>query len=67
MVWRERRWTGWPRWVPLTMGVWVFVPMIPAMLAGFLPARLAISAWMLLYAALGWALVRHGEDGNATP
>ena len=53
MVVRERRWTGWPRWLPLTMGVWVFVPMTPAMLAGFLPARLAISAWMLLYAALG--------------
>lgn len=66
MVVRERRWSGWPRWLPLTLGVWVFVPMTPAMLAGFLPARLAISAWMLLYAALGWALVRHGDDRKAT-
>lgn len=65
MVVRERQWSGWPRWLPLTMGVWVFVPMTPAMLAGFLPARLAISAWMLLYAALGWALVRHGDGTEA--
>lgn len=65
MVVRERRWRGWLRWLPLTLGVWVFVPMIPAMLAGFLPARLALSAWMLLFAALGWALVRHGDVGEA--
>ena len=49
-------WTGWRAWLPLALGVWVFVPMTPAIMAGFLPARLAISAWMLLYAALGWAL-----------
>jgi hypothetical protein len=62
---RERRWTGWSRWLPLTLGIWVFIPMTPAMMAGFLPARLAITGWMLLYAALGWVLVR--EQGAAPP
>ena len=60
---RTHRWTGWSRWIPLALGVWVFIPMTPAMMAGFLPARLAITAWMLLYAALGWVLVR---DRGAT-
>ena len=42
--------------MPLALGVWVFVPMTPAIMAGFMPARLAITGWMLLFAALGWAL-----------
>jgi len=53
---RSKAWVGWRGWVPLTLGVWVFVPMMPAIVAGFLPARLSISAWMMLYAALGYAL-----------
>jgi hypothetical protein len=53
---RARVWQGWERWLPLALGVWVFVPMTPAIMAGFLPARLSITGWMLLYAALGWAL-----------
>jgi hypothetical protein len=64
---REHRWVGWQRWLPLTLGVWVFVPMLPALMAGFLPARLAITSWMLLYAALGWALVRGGGATAARP
>lgn len=63
---RERRWTGWSRWLPLALGVWVFIPMTPALMAGFLPARLAITGWMLLYAALGWALVRDRRAATAT-
>ena len=50
-------WTSWRRWVPLAIGVWVFVPMTPSIVVGYLPARLTITIWMLLYAALGWALV----------
>lgn len=57
-VLRERRWAGWERWVPLILGVWVFVPMTPALMGPFLLARLAITAWMLLFAALGLALIR---------
>jgi len=55
---REGVWDGWQRWLLLAMGVWVFVPMFPALALSFLGARLAITGWMLLFAALGWALVR---------
>ena len=34
------------------------VPMTPAIAAGFLPARLSITGWMLLFAVLGLAIVR---------
>lgn len=54
-------WLGWRSWIVLVTGVWVFVPMFPAMAAGFLPARLGITGWMLTFAALGWALWRE-ED-----
>ena len=62
---RVGAWTGWRAWLPLALGVWVFVPMTPAIMAGFLPARLAISAWMLLYAALGWALASQPDAGRS--
>ncbi|MGH3863413.1 hypothetical protein [Actinokineospora sp.] len=51
-------WQGARRWLPLVLGVWVYVPMTPALMAGHIPARLSIAGWMLLYAALGWALTR---------
>lgn len=57
-VLRADVWRGWRRWLPLALGVYVFVPMFPAMLGGFLTARLAIGGWMLLFALLGWALAR---------
>lgn len=55
---RERVWSGWHRVVLLVTGIWVFVPMIPALATSFLGARLAITAWMLLFAAVGWAVVQ---------
>jgi|SoiMethySBSTD1v2_1073268.scaffolds.fasta_scaffold543906_2 hypothetical protein len=58
---RAGRWTGWRRWVPLATGVWVFVPMTPMIIAGFVPARLGIVGWMVLFAVLGWLLTRPGE------
>jgi hypothetical protein len=51
-------WQGWRRWVVLVMGVWVFVPMMPALATMTDGARLAIAGWMLLFAALGAALMR---------
>lgn len=57
---RAGRWTGWARWLPLALGVWVFVPMIPAIMGPFVAARLAIVGWMVLFAALGWVLARLG-------
>lgn len=54
---RQRQWLSWHRWVPLAIGVWVFIPMTPAIAVGYVPARLSITLWMVLYAALGWVLV----------
>ena len=51
-------WQGWPRWVVLALGVWVFFPMFPALATMTDGARLAIGGWMLLFAALGAALMR---------
>lgn len=63
---RQNVLTGWARWMPLALGAWVFVPMTPAIASGYLAARLSITGWMLLYAALGWALRSHpGSSGDA--
>lgn len=51
-------WQGWRRWVVLALGVWVFFPMFPALATMTDGARLAIAGWMLLFAALGAALMR---------
>jgi hypothetical protein len=59
---RARRWRGWARWTPLALGVLVFVVVLPGVFGTFLEGRLAISFWMVVWVALGAALVR---DGNA--
>lgn len=60
---RARSWTGWRRWVVLSLGVWVFVPMFPALiLTPTDGARWAIGGWMLLFAALGVALREPGRQ-----
>ena len=53
---RARVWTGWRRFMPLAVGIATFVELTPGMFGGFVIARLAIGTWMLLFAALGWAL-----------
>lgn len=53
-------WAG-ARWLPilvLTLGVYVFVPLTPAIMGPFTAGRLAIAGWMLLFAALGYGLTR---------
>ena len=55
---RGGRWSGWRGAVVLVAGVFVFVPMMPALVGPFVLARLAITVWMLLFAALGYALWR---------
>ena len=57
-VFRAGVWQGWQRWIVLVMGVWVFVPMMPALATMTDGARLAIAGWMVLFAALGLALIR---------
>ncbi len=54
-------WTGWRGLVVLVAGIFVFVPMTPALMGPFVLARLAITVWMLLFAALGYALWGAGE------
>ena len=58
---RRARWTGWRGLVVLVAGIFVFVLMPPALLGPFVLARLAITVWMLLFAALGWALWKADE------
>ena len=53
---RGGRWSGWRGLVVLVAGIFVFVPMMPALVGPFVLARLAITVWMLLFAALGYAL-----------
>lgn len=55
---RAGPWTGWPRWITLVLGVYVFVVLLPAIVAPFVVGRVAIGLWMLLFAALGVALAR---------
>jgi len=59
---RTRRWQGWRAALPLFLGVYVFVPLTPALLASFVLARVAIGGWMLGFALLGWALVRTAQE-----
>ena len=58
---RRGRWTGWRGLVVLATGIFVFVPMTPALMGPFVLARLAITVWMLLFAALGYALWKADE------
>jgi hypothetical protein len=60
-------WAGWRRFVPLVCGVAVFVIVIPGILGPFLVARLAITVWMLMFAALGWALYAVARSPEAEP
>ena len=53
-------WVGAP-WMPallLVLGVYVFVPLTPAIMGSFTAGRLGIGGWMLLFAALGHGLMR---------
>lgn len=55
---RARRWTGWRRLTVIGLGIYIIVPLAPAIFGPFVLARLAIAGWMLLFALLGWALLR---------
>ncbi|HEY0470951.1 MAG TPA: hypothetical protein VGD34_04780 [Kribbella sp.] len=58
-VHRAKLWTGWQRYLPLILGIYVFVPLTPGIFGPFVVARLVITGWMALFAVLGWALLRH--------
>jgi hypothetical protein len=54
---------GWGRWVPLALGIYVFVPMFPAVFGPMVWGRIAIGVWLAIFAALGVALMR-AEHGS---
>jgi hypothetical protein len=56
------RLSGWRRWLPLILGIYVFVPLMPAIFAPYVWGRIAISVWMLLFAGLGWMMIRPGAE-----
>lgn len=64
---RAGLWRGWRRVVPLVLGVYVFVPMTPALFGSYVLARLAIGGWMLGFAFLGWALIKTAQDTGLVP
>lgn len=49
------------RWLPvaiLALGIYVFVPLSPAIAGSFTAGRLGIGGWMLLFAVFGYGLTR---------
>lgn len=55
---RQRVLAGWGRWITLALGVYLFVPLFPAIFGPLILGRLAIAGWLLLFAALGFAVMR---------
>lgn len=55
---RERVLTGWGRWITLAVGVYLIFPLLPAVFGPLVLGRIAIGVWLLLFAALGFALMR---------
>lgn len=64
---RADEWAGWRRYVTLVCGVAVFVVVLPGVFGPFLVARIVLTAWMLMFAALGWALFTHARAFEAIP
>ena len=55
---RARVLSGVGRWLMLVIGVWVIVPLTPAIFAGYEVGRIAIGLWLLLFTWLGVAMIR---------
>ncbi|ALO66494.1 hypothetical protein AS189_08320 [Arthrobacter alpinus] len=51
-------WSGTKRILPLVLGIYVFVPVLPALMGPSFVGRIALGGWMLLFALLGWILWR---------
>ena len=64
---RAGQWQGWRQLVPLILGVYVFVPMTPALFGPHELARFAIGSWMLGFAFLGWPLVQTAQETTPAP
>ncbi|WP_181243154.1 hypothetical protein [Glaciihabitans tibetensis] len=69
-IMRGRAWAGRGAYVPLIMGIYVFAPLIPALLGPIILARIAVAGWCVLFVVLGVALLklaRSGRTGRAQP
>lgn len=64
---RANEWTGWRRFIVLICGAALFVIVIPGLFGPFLVARLVLTVWMLMFAALGWALFTQAQAPEADP
>lgn len=64
---RAGEWGGWRRFITLACGVAVFVVVLPGVFGPFLVGRIVLTAWMLMFAALGWALFTHARTPEARP
>lgn len=56
---------GGARWIPvvvLGLGVYVFVPLTPAIMGSFTAGRLGIGGWMLVFGVLGYGLTRLADQ-----
>ncbi|NYJ33470.1 hypothetical protein [Nocardiopsis aegyptia] len=62
-VLRTGRWSGWARPTVLVCGLAVFVIVLPGVFGPFVAGRLALTVWMLLFGALGAALMRDHDAG----
>lgn len=57
-VLRAGAWRGAKRFLPLILGIYVFVPLIPAIMGPHIAGRIGIGIWVLLFGLLGWLLWR---------
>jgi len=57
--------TPWLRFLPLAIGLYVFVVLTPGILAGFTPGQVVIAGWMLLFARLGRELLATSPASRA--
>jgi hypothetical protein len=57
-VLRAKVWSEWQRYLPLALGIYVFLPLTPGIFGPFVVARLVIAGWMVLFALLGLTLLR---------
>ena len=64
---RAGKWASWHRLVALICGIAVFVIVIPGVFGTFLAGRLVLAVWMLMFAALGWALYTQGRESGVEP
>lgn len=61
---RARMLSGVSRFIVLILGVFVFVPLTPAIFGPFVLGRIAIGVWLLLFAWLGIAMIQWARRAN---